>query len=376
MSPGAEEPDVPGQPGVPGPASVPGPVSVPGPAPVPAQLPMPTARRRSWVRRVLVWALVVLVTVAIARLIGRIEWDAVWQALGRLTWWQPFVLLALLAVRQVANAAPLAFYIPGVSLYRATVNDLGATTMAAFAPPPSDMVLRVAMFKSWQVPAGAAVAGTLMNALSFFIARFSAPLLGFIVAIAAGRSLGLRWLDLISLAIAAVLVAGMLLLVRTDGWAAWLGRTGGQLVRRVRPAVDPQAWAGACVRFRHTVAARFSSAFPRSMAALLVMLAADMTIMLAALRFVGLGPDRLSVLEVAIAFLFSYPLTAFAMSGLGIVDMVALASLVESGGATVQEPALAAMIVWRVFTVAGPLLIGLGAVALWRRSARTADRAA
>ncbi len=205
-----------------------------------------------------------------------------------------------------------------------------------------DMVLRVAMFKSWQVPPGRAVAGTLMNALSFFIVRFSAPLLGFAIVLISGRSLGLRWLDLISLAIAAALGTGLVLLLRTDSWAAWVGRTVGRLVHRVRPAVDPDRWADGCIRFRGEVAARFGYAFPRAVAALLVMLLADLSIMLAALRFVGLGPDQLSVLDVAVAFVFAYPLTAFAMSGLGIVDMVALASLVASGGDPVQVGLLAA----------------------------------
>ncbi|WP_147917018.1 hypothetical protein [Ruania zhangjianzhongii] len=336
-------------------------------------VPAPAESQGGWLRRVLLWVIVVVVTIAIARLIGRIEWAAVWQAMGRLTWWQPFVLLAMLAVRQVANAAPLAFYIPGVSLYRATVNDLGASTMSAFAPPPSDMALRVAMFTSWKVEPTRAVAGTVMNALTFFIVRFAAPLLGFAAVFAGGRSLGLRWLDLISLAVAAVLLAGVLLLVRTDSWAAWWGRTAGRMVRRVRSSVDPEAWARACVQFRGAIAARFGYGFPRSLAVLVLMLAADMMILFCALRFVGVGGDQLSVLDVAIAFLFAYPLTAFAMSGLGLVDMVALASLVEAGGDAVQEPALAALIIWRVFTVAGPLISGLGAVWLWRRSTR-ADR--
>lgn len=335
--------------------------------------PAPAERRGGWWRRVLLWVIAVVVTIAIARLIGRIDWGDVWQAMSRLTWWQPFVLVALLAVRQIANAAPLAFYIQGVSLYRATVNDLGASTMAAFAPPPGDMALRVAMFKSWQVAPTRAVAGTVMNALTFFIVRFSAPLLGFVIIFAAGRSVGLRWLDLISLAIAAVLVTAVLLLVRTDSWAAWLGSTAGRMVHRFRSSVDPEAWARACVQFRGEIAARFGYGFPRSLVVLVLMLVADMTILLSALRFVGVGADQLSVLEVAVAFLFAYPLTAFAMSGLGLVDMVALASMVESGGDAVQEPALAALIIWRVFTVAGPLIIGLGAVALWRRSTR-ADR--
>src|SRR5699024_11780839 len=115
--------------------------------------------------------------------------------------------------------------------------------------------------------------------LSFFIVRFSAPLLGFVIVLASGRSLGLRWLDLISLAIAAALGTGLVLLLRTDAWAAWLGRTGGRVVHRVRPSVEPDRWASACLRFRGEIAARFGYAFPRSVAALLLMLLADLSIM-------------------------------------------------------------------------------------------------
>ena len=58
--------------------------------------------------------------------------------------------------------------------------------MEALAPPPSDMALRVAMFKSWGVPPPTAIAATSMNALSFFVARFSAPLLGFFLVAVPG----------------------------------------------------------------------------------------------------------------------------------------------------------------------------------------------
>ena len=90
-------------------------------------------------------------TYVVVRLVGRIDWAAVWDALSQLTWWQPIVLLAVVVVRQVLNALPLTFYIRGVSAYRATINDLGAILMSVVAPPPSDLALRVTMFTSWGV---------------------------------------------------------------------------------------------------------------------------------------------------------------------------------------------------------------------------------
>jgi hypothetical protein len=57
----------------------------------------------------------------------------------------------------------------------------------------------------------------------------------------------------------------------------------------------------------------------------------------------------------------------FPFSGLGIVDALVLAAVVEAGGLEVEAAAVAALVVWRVFTVAVPILMGLGAVTAWRR---------
>jgi uncharacterized membrane protein YbhN (UPF0104 family) len=88
----------------------------------------------------------------------------------------------------------------------------------------------------------------------------------------------------------------------------------------------------------------------------------------ASLRFVGLTPAQLPAADILIAYLFAFPLTAFPMSGLGVVDAAALASMIEAGGAGVTEPAIAGLNIWRVFTVVVVFLLGLIAVAAWRRT--------
>lgn len=194
---------------------------------------------RVWTRRALLLAVVAAAVVLLARVLGDVDWEAVWHSVGRLAWWQPLVLAAVLLVRQVCNAAPLALFIPGVSLYRATINDLGANALAALAPPPTDMALRAAMFRSWGVGASLALAGTTMNALTFFLVRFSAPVTGFVLVAVTGHGIGLRWLDLLSVLIAVLILVGILLTVRTDTWARWLGTRAGRVARAVRPGVDP-----------------------------------------------------------------------------------------------------------------------------------------
>ncbi|MFT3862448.1 hypothetical protein [Micropruina sp.] len=332
----------------------------------------PEALKAAWVGRLVMIVLAALLVMLIGRLIRRIDWAYVWAALSQLSWWQPVLLFVIVLLRQVANGAPLMYNIPGTSLRQAVICDMAAATMGVLAPPPSESGLRIAMFRSWGTAISVAVSGAVLNSVTFFLIRFSAPLLGFMIVAVAGRPLGFRWLDVFSLLIAAVLLVGVLLVVRSTNLARWVGRQSGRLVRLVRPGVDPEAWADTCADFRQDVAGRFGYGFPRSLLANLVMLVLDVLILFLSLRFVGLTPEQLPAADILIAHLFAFPLTAFPMSGIGVMDAAALASMVEAGGPGITERVLAGLIIWRVFTVL--LVFGLGLIALvvWRRSGATA----
>jgi hypothetical protein len=325
------------------------------------------AKRSAWLTRLGLLLLAALVTVAVVQLVGRIDWSAVWDALSHLTWWQPFVLLAVVVVRQVLNALPLALYIPGVSVLRATVNDLGAILMSAVAPPPSDLALRVGMFNSWGVPTTKGLAGTVMNTLTFYIVRFSAPTVGFLLLAIVERPPGPRLLDLVFVAIALAILGGVLLVVRSEQLAMRVGSWAARTTRKIRRQIDPDAWVQACVDFRDQIAARFRYGFVRSLLGLFGMLAADLAVLVLCLRFVGVSAADVSLVDIAIAYLFAYPFTLFPFSGLGIVDAFILAAVVESGGLEVEAAAVAGLVVWRVCTVAAPIVMGVGAVTAWRR---------
>jgi len=326
------------------------------------------ARRKAWLRRWVLLALALLITVLVVRVIGAIDWAAVRDGLARLTWWQVPVLVAVVIVRQVLNALPLAFYIRGVSAYKATLNDLGAILMSVIAPPPSDLALRVTMFTSWGVAAAKGLAGTLMNTLTFYVVRFSAPAVGFVLLLLLGRPAGLRWLDVVFILVAAAILAGVLLVLRSEALARTVGTRAGRVVRRVRRTVDPEAWAAACLTFRADISARFRRGFPRSLLALCGMLATDVLVLLLCLRFVGITAAHASLADIAVAYLFAYPFTLFPFSGIGVVDALILAALVESGGIEIESAAVAGLLVWRVFTVGLPVLMGALAVATWRRT--------
>ncbi|MDR7311304.1 uncharacterized membrane protein YbhN (UPF0104 family) [Nocardioides luteus] len=331
--------------------------------------------RRAWIVRGVLLVVALLATVTIVRLVGRIDWGAAWDSLTHLSWWHPVVLLAVVLARQVLLAMPLSFFIRGVTFYRATVNDLGAALTSLIAPPPSDMALRVAMFRSWGVSAATGLAGTVMNSVTFYIARFAAPLFGFVLLIAVGEAPSLRWLELLSIALAAAILVAVLLVVRSDPLARTVGTRSGVVARRFRRSVDPERWADACQRFRADVAERFRRGFPLAVLSQVGMMAVDLVALALCLRFVGVSASEVSIAWIAIAYLFAFPFTVFPMWGIGIVDALVLAALVEAGGLDVEAAAVAGLMVWRVFTVAVPVLLGAVAVAVWRREVSAATPA-
>jgi len=326
-----------------------------------------------WIGRVVLFAVALAVAFVVVRLVGKIDWPAVWDALSHLAWWHPLVLVSILLVRMVCNASPLAFYIPGVTVYRATINDLAAHLMSIVAPPPSDLALRVTMFTSWGVPTSQGVAGTVMNTVTYYIVRFATPLAGFVLLLAAGQAPGPRWLELGFILASAAMLVGLVLVMRSDTLAARTGALAARAMRRFRPSVDPGAWAQSCVGFRADMAARFRRGFPLSIAGVTGMIVADLTIVVLCLRFVGVSASEVDLVHIAIAYLFAFPLTVFPFMGLGVVDALLLAALVEAGGLEVEAASVAALVVWRVFTLAGPVLLGTGAVAMWRHSIRGTD---
>lgn len=170
---------------------------------------------------------------------------------------------------------------------------------------------------------------------------------------------------------AAAIVVGVLLVVRGERQAARIGHRAGAVVRRVRKDTDPGVWARNFTTFQQNIAEGFPRRFPRALLATLAMITADLLLLTLALRFVGVGAAEASLLVIAAAFFFAYPLTLFPMQGLGLLDAAIVAALVESAGTGVTEPAIAGLIIWRAFNIVGPLALGAGAIVVWRRSTRT-----
>ncbi|WP_416952212.1 hypothetical protein ACNKF0_11415 [Nocardioides sp. T5] len=327
---------------------------------------LPARSRGPVGRRLLTVALCVVVIWLALRFVGDIDWGAVRSSLGKLSWKELGVLAGLLVVRNTLNALPLALFIPGIGMVRALVNDLAAHLLAVVAPPPGDLVLRLKMFASWGVPHAVALAGTVANMVAFYTVRFAVPIVGTMLLVATRWEVGPIGSVLLSSLVAVTILVLALAAVRHDSTAARVGEAAGRVAARVRRSTDPEEWGRWAVTFRHHAASGFRSHLAVSMLGLVAMVLVDASIVVLALRFVGVEAASVPALDVYVTFCLVYPFTLFPFMGLGIVDGLLLAEFVDLGGEGVEAAAVAGLVVWRTVTLGGPIVLGAFMLVAWR----------
>lgn len=304
-------------------------------------------------------------------LVGQVDWHRVAQSFTKFSWWQIATLIVLMGIRQVFNALPLATFVPGLGVTHSLENDLAANVVGTVTPPPGDMVIRIAMFNSWNVNPIDGMAGVTMNMLNFYAVRLLCPVIGLAVFFAAGiEAHRVAWALVCALGAVALLLV-LATVLRADDWADRLGRAAATSAQRFKTSADPDRWSEAVRDFRQRMATGFVQRSARSVAALVAMVAVDALILLLALRFVGVPAGSLATLLVFGAFFTAYPLTTMPLFGLGILDAVLTAAFVESTGQALEPQVIAALVVWRAVTIIGPLIAGAVVVFLWRRRSGT-----
>ena len=303
-------------------------------------------------------------------LVGAVDWAAVGEAFGLLHLWMALPLLGALLLRQLCNAVPLRRYVPGLRIGRSMANDLTANLVATAAPPPADIVLRVAMFRSWGLDPVMGMAGVTLNTVKFYAVRFLAPVLG--LALVASQGVERRqWVvALLCGLVAAVMLGSLVMLLRGDHLAAWLGRTAGRarapvpLVGRPRRVGDRDGRHPCPVR---RLAAPRAGAVDARAGRHGAGRCADPAARPAVHR--RRHRRRCPVVDVVGGFLLVYPLTLLPLFGFGVLDAILLSVWVTAAGVLYEPSIVAGMLVWRMVTIFGTLAAragdaGLVAVAL------------
>lgn len=314
-----------------------------------------------------------IIIVAIVQLAGGLDWSQIAAAVGRLQGWQVALLLLCVIARQWLNALPLTIYIDGIGPLRAMQNQQAAILFTTVAPPPSDLMLRMRMFRSWGISTTEGLAGTVLNTLAFYVVCFGSPMVGVVLFGAMGLFHAAEIVPaLLFGAISVAIVVLLRLSLRGEAQAAAVGYRAGRLVHRIRRSVDPERWRDAVVEFRATVSDRAWQRFPRALAALLAMIGVEAAMLVLSVRFVGITPGEVGALPVLAAFLVAYPLILLPFSGLGLLDAAVIATLTLQVAVdpAVEPDLVAAFLVWRMATLLVPLVLGGVSLLTWKIQTR------
>ena len=332
--------------------------------------PAPVPRPR-WRRLVKPAIVIAALAVVFGWLLPRfIDYEQVWEALTELEGWEVVVLLGLGLARVPTEALMYRAFLPGLGLWRGSEAYLSSNFAGQLLPPPSASIVQYGYFRGGGHAPEAAGLAALGSFLFPMLGRFLLPLVALVLLLITGEVNGSILLaGAISLAI--TLIAGIAgyYFLRSERSARWLGAKMQRplswiLVKLKREPIEDGA--GRAAQLRTTALAVLRDGWGLGSIGVTANLLLTFLILLASLRFVGVSSAELSAPDAFAAFAIAFwagalfPITG---SGLGVVDAVLIAMLVELGSAS-DDALVAAALLWRVFY--SVLTLPLGAITLGR----------
>ncbi len=298
-----------------------------------------------------------------------------------LSWGELAGLLALGLTTIAAAGWATKVTLPGLSWVKGTQSTLCANFLTALVPTGVDLAVRFAMYKSWGFGARQSASAVAIAGLGRYITLLSLPLLGMTAVLIAGHG-DEKTPVLLAVGVVAfaLLVSVPWLLLRHKALARRLAmrvqRFVHLLARKVRRPAPPQV-AERLLRTHEHIVELARDRWPRVTLTQLVATLMNSVVLLAAVRFVGLGPDLISWTEVLYAFALGtiaavVPLTP---GNIGVTELILLGVL-GLGAANMESQILAAALLYRIFTWMLPVPLGILSYLLWRYSSRSASNSA
>jgi uncharacterized membrane protein YbhN (UPF0104 family) len=334
--------------------------------------PVPVAAPRSLGRRLLRPALLLATLVLVFGWVlpQFIDYQQVWEAVTELDGWELVVLVALGLVRVPTEALIYRAFLPGLSLWRGSQAYLSSNFAGQLLPPPTASVIQYGYFRGGGY--GPDEAGLAAWASFVFptIGRLLLPLVALVWLLLSGEiNDSILFVGGLSVVIAALAAIAGYVFLRRDRTARWLGAKAQRplswiLVRAKRDPIENLEEKATEVRA--LALALLRTGWSTGSAGVGANLLVTYLILLASVRFVGISSAELSAPDAFAAFAIAFwagaviPITG---SGLGVVDGVLIAMLIELSSAS-DDALVAAALLWRVFY--SLLTLPLGAVTFSR----------
>ncbi len=266
--------------------------------------------------------------------------------------------------------------LPGLTWAKGTLSTLCANFLTALVPTGVDLAVRFAMYKSWGFGARQSASAVALAGLSRYVTLLSLPLLGTAAILFSGRGDEQTPIRLLVGTVVFILLISIpWLLLRHKSLARRIAMRLQRFVHLLarivhRPA--PPRVAEWLLKTHEQIATQARDRWPSVTLSQLVATLMNAVVLLAAIRFVGLGPELLSWTEVLYAFALGtiaaiIPLTP---GNIGITELILLGVL-GLGTPNMESQILAAALLYRIFTWMLPIPLGIASYLFWRYTSRT-----
>ena len=314
---------------------------------------------------------VVVVTFAVA--LPRIaDYGEVWEIVSTLDGAWLVALLGVVALNVLTYAPPWMIALPGLRLRQALPFTQASTAFTYIAPgggivgmAGSYGLLRWWGFGSSDVTRAVAITGIWNQLANLLLPVIAVTLL----SIEGGRDALLTTAAVVGAVVFTVAVGILALVLWTEG----LARAIGELVQRVANRLlgvarrgPVSGWPPAFVRFRHDTVGLIRRRWLTLTLAAVAGNLAVFLVLLVALRAVGLSSSEVTGIEAFAGWSLARALQLIPLTpgGVGPVELGLSGVLVGLGGPNAEV--VAAVLVYRAFTVLPTLLLGLATIAAWR----------
>lgn len=336
---------------------------------------MPRAPRRPAGRRILGTAVALAVVIAVfAVLLPRIaDYGDVWGVMSGLSTRELAALAAATIINLATYAPPWMAALPGLGYRQASVLTQTSTALS-IAVPGGDAVglaASYAMLRSWRYRTAAIAVAVLVTAAWNQIVNVTLPMLALVLLLLTGGSSPLLLTaGLIGMGVVVALTIALVLALRGDRQARWLGDHAQRVVNALLCVVRRQrreGWGDAAVGFRHETVGLLARRWHVITLAAFAGHLAVFGVLMVTLRATGVGADQVSWVEAMAAWGLIRLLTAVPVTpaGVGIVELGLSSALVGFGAGNAN--AVAAVLLYRVLTVLPTLALGAVFGLTWRR---------
>jgi putative heme transporter len=336
-----------------------------------------TPSRSSMFRKVLVGMLTgALFALIFIKIIPELaSYQDIWEEVRAAPTWQIVGLFGIAVVLLCLSTAMMVLPIRGIGAIRAFITQQGSTAISFTIPGPSGTGMRFLMLRSYGVDVEDFSRGMVAVSIWNNVCMLSMPGVAVLLLVLFGKggddSTTLAGWAILAVVVSVALILGVIALLRSVGFARWLGRVSERLTNvflRLIHKPEVSGWEPACVTLRANTVTVLKARGIRLTVLTLSNYWLNGILLILCLRLVGIDSETLPWGLALATYTVGRLSTVIQVTpgGVGVVEVAYTAAFVAVTSSSLQTTITAGVLIYRGFTYLLPIVVGGFCYLAWR----------